>query len=273
MGSGCNGIDCPGLNNHDHEDDTLSCYPANWQPAADELSGKTLLVTGAGDGIGRAVAIACAEHGAEVLLLGRTESKLEAVYDAIVATGAPEPGIIPTDLGRVNHDALCALASELSQSLPKLDGLIHNASILGDRKPIAQTSAALWHEVMQINLNASFMLTQTLLPLLTKAPAASVVFTSSGVGRVGRAYWGAYAVSKFATEGLMQVLADELAGTSQIRVNSLNPGAVNTAMRRMAYPGEQPSNNLSPEDLVDNWLFLMSDASANINGQALSAQA
>jgi NAD(P)-dependent dehydrogenase (short-subunit alcohol dehydrogenase family) len=182
------------------------------------------------------------------------------------------PGIIPTDLGRVNHDALCELAAELSQSISKLDGLIHNASILGDRKPIAQTSAALWHEVMQVNLNAGFMLTQTLLPLLTEAPAASVLFTSSGVGRVGRAYWGAYAASKFATEGLMQVLADELASTSNIRVNSLNPGAVNTAMRRTAYPGEPPSKNPSPADLIDNWLFLMSDASSHLNGQALSAQ-
>ena len=250
----------------------MSCFPSHWQPETDELLGKTILITGAGDGIGRAVAIACAEHGAEVLLLGRTESKLEAVYDAIVAAGGPVPGIIPTDLGRVSHDVLCGLAAELSQSISKLDGLIHNASILGDRKPIAQTSAALWHEVMQVNLNAGFMLTQTLLPLLTEAPAASVLFTSSGVGRVGRAYWGAYAASKFATEGLMQVLADELASTSNIRVNSVNPGAVNTAMRRTAYPGEPPSKNPSPADLIDNWLFLMSDASSHLNGQALSAQ-
>jgi NAD(P)-dependent dehydrogenase (short-subunit alcohol dehydrogenase family) len=116
------------------------------------------------------------------------------------------------------------------------------------------------------------MLTQVLLPLLDQAPQASIVFTSSGVGRKGRAYWGAYAVSKFATEGMMQVLADELSETTRIRVNSLNPGAVNTAMRRAAYPGERPDNNPSPEALMAIWIWLMSNASVGINGKALNAQ-
>lgn len=250
----------------------MNRFPENWRPASDEFADKTFLITGAGDGIGRAVALSCARHGAEVLLLGRTESKLETVYDTIVAEGGRTPGIIPTDLAQVSYDALCTLAAELSQSMPKLDGLVHNASILGDRKPIAQTSAALWHQVMQVNVNASFMLTQVLLPLLMAAPRASVVFTSSGVGRIGRAFWGAYAVSKFATEGLMQVLADELGTTSQVRANSLNPGPVNTAMRRAAYPGEHPDTHPKPEELVNHWLWLLSDASAGIHGQMLSAQ-
>lgn len=250
----------------------MTFVPADWTPASDELSGKTVLVTGAGDGIGKAAALAYASYGAEVLLLGRTEAKLEAVYDQIVAAGGVTPGIIPTDLGEVSHDALCALAGELSQSLDKLDGLLHNASILGDRKPMAQTSAAIWHKVMQTNVNAGFMLTQTLLPLLEAAPKASVVFTSSSVGRQGRAFWGAYAVSKFATEGMMQVLADELGGITQIRVNSLNPGPVNTPMRRTAYPAEHPDSNPKAEDLMAAWVYLMSDASAHLNGEALSAQ-
>lgn len=250
----------------------MTFVPQGWQPAPDELSGKTILVTGAGDGIGRAAALAYAQHGAEVLLLGRTEAKLEAVYDEIVAAGGAEPGIIPTDLGTVTHDALCALAGELGGSLTKLDGLLHNASILGDRKPMAQTHASTWHKVMQVNVNAAFMLTQTLLPLLEAAPKASVVFTSSGVGRKGRAFWGAYAVSKFATEGMMQVLADELGEATGVRVNSLNPGAVNTAMRRTAYPAEPPTTNPHPEALMTAWVYLMSDASAGTNGQALSAQ-
>lgn len=246
--------------------------PQNWQAASDELANKTILVTGAGDGIGKAAALAYAAAGAEVLLLGRTESKLDAVYDAIVAAGAREPAVIPCDLSQVNYDALCDLAGELGQSLCKLDGLLHNASVLGDRKPMAQTSTATWQTVMQVNVNAAFMLTQVLLPLLNEAPKASVIFTSSGVGRKGRAFWGAYATSKFATEGMMQVLADELAGTSNIRVNSLNPGAINTAMRRMAYPAEQPTSNPKPEDIMDRWVYLMSDASGHLNGQALSAQ-
>ena len=125
---------------------------------------------------------------------------------------------------------------------------------------------------MQVNVNSAFMLTQALLPMLEQAPLASVVFTSSGVGRKGRAFWGGYAVSKFATEGLMQVLADELGGISNIRVNSLNPRAVNTAMRRTAYPAEPPNTNPDPDALMLHWLYLMSDDSEAINGSALSAQ-
>ena len=250
----------------------MTFIPPNWSARSNELSGKTILVTGAGAGIGKAAALAYAQHGAEVLLLGKTEAKLEAVYDQIVSAGGPEPGIIPTDLSQVSHDALCALADELAGSVGKLDGLLHNASLLGDRKPMAQTSAATWHQVMQVNVNAAFMLTQTLLPLLERAPKASLVFTSSGVGRRGRAFWGAYAVSKFATEGMMQVLADELGGTTNIRTNSLNPGAVNTAMRRTAYPAEHPETNPLPQALMAAWVYLMSDDSAALNGQALNAQ-
>ena len=250
----------------------MTFLPDQWLPQADALAGKTILVTGAGDGIGKAAALSFAQHGAEVLLLGRTEAKLEAVYDTIVAEGGVEPGIIPTDLAKAGHDDLIALAGELASEIPKLDGLLHNASVLGDRKPLAQTSAALWHQVMQVNVNATFMLTQALLPMLEQAPLASVVFTSSGVGRRGRAFWGAYAVSKFATEGLMQVLADELGAISNIRVNSLNPGAVNTTMRRTAYPAEPPTTNPTPEALMQHWLYLMSDDSKDINGQALSVQ-
>lgn len=250
----------------------MSFVPTAWTPAVDELAGKTILVTGAGDGIGRAAAIAYANYGAEVLLVGRTEAKLEAVYDQITADGGVTPAIIPVDLATVSHDALCALAGELGDSLEKLDGLLHNASILGDRKPMAQTSAAKWHEVMQVNVNAAFMLTQTLLPLLDAAPRASLVFTSSSVGRVGRAFWGPYSVSKFATEGMMQVFADELGSTSQIRVNSLNPGPVRTTMRRTAYPAEPPTDSPAPESLMNVWVYLMSDASSHLNGEALSAQ-
>lgn len=246
--------------------------PTEWSASHTELQGKTILITGASEGIGRAASLAYAAYGAEVLLLSRNEARLEALYDEIVDLGAPEPALLPMDLARATHDDFVTLAGSLGEVLPKLDGLLHNASLLGDRKPIAQTRAATWHDVMQVNVNAGFMLTQTLLPLLDQAPSASVVFTSSGVGRTGRAYWGSYAVSKFATEGLMQVLADELGATSTIRVNSLNPGAVNTAMRRSAYPAEPPTTNPSPEDIIREWVYLMSDASSELNGEALNAQ-
>lgn len=246
--------------------------PANYQPAADLLQGKTLLVTGAGDGIGRAAALAYAAHGATVVLLGRTESKLEQVYDDIEAAGGPRPGLVALDLATATEDNLVHLASGLAEEFPHLDGLLHNASILGERRPIESASYAAWQEVMQVNVNAQFLLTRHLLPLLQAAPSASIIFTSSGVGRTGKAYWGAYAVSKFATEGFMQVLASELENTSRVRVNSLNPGATNTAMRRTAYPGEEPTDNPSPEDIMETYLFLMGDDSAGITGQAFNAR-
>jgi NAD(P)-dependent dehydrogenase (short-subunit alcohol dehydrogenase family) len=246
--------------------------PPHYLPRADLLAGKTILVTGAGDGIGRSAALTYASHGACVLLLGRTGSKLEAVYDGIEAAGGSKPGIIEMDLSTAPEDSYATLADNLGSEFPCLDGILHNAALLGDRRPIAKAGYAGWLEVMQVNVNAQFLLTRALLPLLQMAPAASIILTSSGVGRVGKAYWGAYAVSKFATEGFMQVLASELEHTSNIRVNSLNPRATNTAMRRAAYPAETPTNNPAPEDIMNAYLFLMGDDSAGITGRAFDAR-
>ena len=250
----------------------MSFVPEGWQASSSELAGKTVLVTGANRGIGEAVALSCAQHGAEVLLLGRDEEKLAQVYDHIVDLGCPTPGIIPLDLTTHDTSLYDTLADELSEAKVVLDGLVHNASVLGERRALSQTSPASWDEVLQVNLTAVFLLTRALMPLLEAATAASIVLTSSGVGRRGKAYWGAYAISKFATEGYMQVLAEELGATSSVRVNSLNPGAVNTGMRRMAYPGETPDTNPMPSALTDRWLYLLSDASCELHGQALSAQ-
>lgn len=246
--------------------------PQDYQAPADLLRDKVILVTGAGDGIGRAAAQAFAAHGATLVLLGRSLDKLEAVYDAIEAAGGTQPALFPLDLATATEQDCQQLSTALEQTFGRLDGLLHNASLLGERRPIASTSWTSWQEVMQVNVNAAFLLTRALLPLLERAPQASVVFTSSGVGRRGRAYWGAYAVSKFATEGLMQVLADELENTSRVRANSLNPGATNTAMRRSAYPAEEPTRNPSPEDILPAYLYLMGDDSIGVTGQALDAQ-
>jgi NAD(P)-dependent dehydrogenase (short-subunit alcohol dehydrogenase family) len=251
---------------------TVLHIPANYRPRADLLAGKTILVSGAGDGIGRAAALNYAHHGATVLLLGRTGSKLEAVYDEIEATGGPRPAIIELDLATASERSYSNLASSLEQEFSCLDGLLHNAALLGDRRPIANAGYASWSDVMQVNVNAQFLLTRYLLPLLHRAPIASIIFTSSSVGRTGKAYWGAYAVSKFATEGFMQVLAGELENTSRIRVNSLNPRATNTAMRRTAYPAEPPGNNPSPQDIMPAYLFLMGDDSAGVTGRAFDAR-
>ena len=246
--------------------------PTDYKPAPDLLAGKHVLVTGAGDGIGRAAALSFAQHDATVILLGRTVAKLESVYDEIEAAGGPQPAIFPMDLASCGETECAELASSVEENFGKLDGLLHNASVLGDRRPIDSATYAGWQEVMQVNVNAQFLLTRHLLPLLQAAPSASILFTSSGVGRKGRAFWGAYAVSKFATEGFMQVLADELENTCAVRVNSLNPGATNTAMRRAAYPSEHPEANPSPQDIMPAYLYLMGDDSLDVNGQALSVR-
>ncbi|HHH38473.1 MAG TPA: YciK family oxidoreductase [Sedimenticola sp.] len=242
----------------------------DYQPPKDLLTGRTILVTGAGDGIGRAASLAFAAHGATVILLGRTLAKLERVYDAIEEAGGSQPAIYPMNLeGATEHDYL-EMAETLSKEFGSLEGLLHNAAQLRLLSRIDDYDAQTWFQVMQVNLNAPFMLTQACLPLLRKARDASLVFTSDTVGRKAKAYWGAYAVSKFGIEGLMQVLAEELRGSSAIRVNSLDPGPTRTNLRAHAYPGEDPSTVKPPEDLMPLYLWLMGPDSAGTHGQALS---
>ncbi|MDF1692941.1 MAG: YciK family oxidoreductase [Zhongshania sp.] len=246
--------------------------PSDFNATPKCLAGKTILVTGAGDGIGRAAALSFAEHGATVILLGRTVEKLEAVYDEIEAAGYPQAAIYPVHLrGAVMKDYE-ELANTIEREFGRLDGLLHNAGILGQRRTLAQTTVDSWDDVLHVNITAAFMMTQALLPMLAAADSASVVLTSSSVGRKGRAFWGAYAVSKFATEGFMQVLADEEFELNNTRVNTINPGATQTVMRRTAYPGENPQDNPLPEAIMPLYLYLMSDASRAVNGQQFDAQ-
>jgi NAD(P)-dependent dehydrogenase (short-subunit alcohol dehydrogenase family) len=238
----------------------------------DLLKGRTILVTGAGRGIGAAAAKTYAAHGATVLLLGKTESNLSAVYDEIEAAGHPQPVVIPFNLETALAHQYDELAVMIENEFGHIDGVLHNASIIGPRTPLEQLSGDNFMRVMQVNVNAMFMLTATLLPLLKLAPDASVVFTSSSVGRKGRAYWGAYGVSKFATEGLMQTLADEVADVTNVRANSINPGATRTDMRAHAYPGENPLNNPLPAEIMPVYLYLMGPDSQGVNGQAFDAQ-
>ncbi len=250
----------------------MTTDPHRYRAPAHLLAGRNVLVTGAGEGIGRAAALCFAAHGATVILLGRKQQNLDAVYDAIVASHAPEPIIQVLDLGSATEEHYSVLAGQIEDELGCLHGLLHNAALLGPRKPLDQYPLKDWRELMTVNVEAGFMLTKALLPALREAPAASVVFTSSGVGRRGKAFWGAYAVSKFATEGLCQVLADELGSTSQVRVNCINPGATNTAMRRAAYPAEVPTRNPDPEGIMAAYLYLMGDDSLGVNGRSLDAQ-
>lgn len=244
----------------------------DYQARPDLLQGKVILVTGAGDGIGRVAARHFAAHGATLVLLGRTVKKLTSLYDEIEQHGGPQPAIYPMNLEGATPKDYDDLASSLREAFGRLDGLLLNAAELGSLTPIEHYPIETWYKVLQVNLHANFMLTQACLPLLKAAPHASVLFSSSSVGHQGRAYWGAYAVSKSAGEGLMQVLADELESQTQVRVNSLNPGKCRTQMRAKAYPAEDRNSLPSPESLMPAYLYLMGDDSLELNGQSLHAQ-
>lgn len=243
-----------------------------YQAPEDLLKDRIILVTGAGDGIGRVAAKTYAAHGATVILLGRTLEKLEHVYDEIEAAGHPQPALVPLNLESAQEHDFIELTNTLEQEFGKLDGILHNAGLLGVRTPIESYDPVIWQQVMQVNVNAPFMLTQILMPLLERSDNASIIFTSSGVGRKSKAYWGAYAVSKFATEGMMQTLADEVSNISSIRSNCINPGATRTQMRADAYPAENPATVTTPEDIMPLYLYLMGKDSIEVNGQSLDAQ-
>jgi NAD(P)-dependent dehydrogenase (short-subunit alcohol dehydrogenase family) len=246
--------------------------PRGHVPAPDELRGRVILVTGAGSGIGRAVSIALARAGAEVILLGRTVKKLEGVHAEIRELGAPEASIVPLDLERALAADYEKVAAAIQERFGRLDGLLHNAALLGVLTPIDQYDVPTFMRVMHVNVTAAFVLTQHLLPLLRASQDASVLFTSSGVGKRGRAYWGAYAVSKFATEGLAQVLAHETEGNSAVRANIIDPGRTRTAMRRQAYPSEAQETLPTPESLTGAYVALLGPASRGVTGRRFEAQ-
>jgi NAD(P)-dependent dehydrogenase (short-subunit alcohol dehydrogenase family) len=245
--------------------------PRQYQPPPQVLRDRIILVTGAGDGIGRAVAVALAAHSATVVLSGRTVRKLEQTYDDILAQGSPQPSIAPLDLEKALAGDYDTLADAIERNYGRLDGLLHNAGLLGQLSPIEHYDVPTWVRVMHVNVNAAFALTQVCIPLLKKSSDASVLFTSSDAGRHGRALWGAYGVSKFAIEGLSQVLADELEPAG-VRVNCLNPGRARTRMRLQAYPAEDRSTIPEPGALVAPYIYLLGPASRGITGRSLNCQ-
>ncbi|MDJ0905085.1 MAG: YciK family oxidoreductase [Woeseiaceae bacterium] len=250
----------------------MDIEPRDYDCPNDILRNRIILITGASDGIGRALALEAARLGAQVILHGRNVAKLEKVYDAIEALGsAPRPSIVVMDLATADSGAYQSLADSLAAEFGRLDGLVLNAGILGDRFSIEQYDPSQWQQVMHVNVTSAFVLTQLCLPLLQQSEDASVIFTSSGVGRQGRAFWGAYAVSKFATEGLSQVLADEHRHSS-LRVNCVNPGATRTDMRLAAYPAEDRDELKRPEDILPAYVYLLGPDSKGVTGESFDAQ-
>lgn len=246
-----------------------SFLPADWEPTPDLLRERIILLTGAANGIGRALADALAAHGATLVLLDKDVHGLELAYDEIVAAGHPEPALYPMDLAGAGPDDYIALAETLEREFGRLDGLINNAAELGALIPVSNFETELWFRTLQVDLNAPCLLTMACLGLLNASRDASVVFVSDAVGRHGKAYWGAYGVAKAGLEGFMQILADELEANTPVRVNSIDPGPVLTGLRRTAYPGEHSATLKTPADVVKPFLFLASTASRGITGRQL----
>jgi NAD(P)-dependent dehydrogenase (short-subunit alcohol dehydrogenase family) len=242
------------------------------------LRGRVIAITGAGDGIGRMLALAAAQSGAQLVLIGRTVKRLEAVHAEIAALTTPAgpvpaASIAPLDLEQALAPDYERLAAAVQERYGRLDGLVHNAALLGTLAPIEHIDMLSWVRVLHVNLTAAFALTKVLMPALRASADAALIFTSSSVGRRGRANWGAYAVSKFGVEGLSQVLADELAGNSSVRVNAVNPGPARTRMRRQAYPGEDPAQPIDPASIVGPYLWLLGPDSRGVTGRSVDCQA
>lgn len=237
-----------------------------------ELSGRVIAITGATGGIGRALCLAAAAQGAGLVLLARNERKLRALHAELEQIAPGVALMAPLDLEKAVAADYDRIAAAIEGKYGRLDGLVHCAALLGTLTPIDQYDVPTWCRVLHVNLTAAFALTQVLLPALRRSTDASVIFTSSGVGRRGRAYWGAYAVSKFAVEGFVQVLADELAGNSTVRVNAINPGKMRTTMRRQAYPSENLLSLPLPETVLEPYLKLLGPRGAGITGQSLDCQ-
>ncbi len=239
---------------------------------AASLGERVILVTGAGVGIGRAVALAFAAHGAQVVLLDRDVKAIERVYDEIELGGGARPALLPFDLGTADAAVYAGAAATLAQEFGRLDGLLHNAAELGTLTPIELYDPDVWTRVLQVNLTAPFLLTRACLPLLKQSADASVVFTSADVGRQGRAYWGAYGAAAHAIEGLVQILADELAANTRIRVNSIDPGPARTRLRAQAYPAEPTEASVPPEEITATYVYLMGAESRGVSGRAFTAE-
>lgn len=245
----------------------------DYQAPTDLLRDRVILVTGAGDGIGRAAALSYARFGATVILLGRTIAKLEAVYDQIEEQKLPQAAIYPMNLEGAAVKDYEEMAQRIEHEFGRLDGILHNAAELGVLTPMQQYEPEMWYRVLQVNLTAPFLITRACLAQLNRAPDASVLFVSDRVGRRGHAYWGAYGVAKFGLEGLMQMFAEETETHTKIRFNSIDPGAVLTRMRRSAFPAEDPAELPTPEHIMAPFLYLMGPDSKGVTGKQFDAQA
>ena len=250
----------------------MTQFSSDYLPTNETLSNKVIVVTGAGDGIGKSAALTYAKYGATVILMGRTIAKLEQVYDLIEKEGNSKAAIYPINFeGAVEKDYI-DMAIKLDEEFGRVDGLLINAAILGPHTPISNYSIDNWLQIIQVNLNSPFMMIQALTPLLEKSDHGSVITTSSSVANKGRAFWGGYAVTKAGLKNLTEILAEEWDGTCSIRINSINPGGTRTSMRASAYPAENPADVPAPEQHMSLYCYLMSDDSVGVSGEYFNAR-
>jgi len=228
------------------------------------LEEKIILITGAGDGIGRAAAKSFAAHGATVILLGRTIKKLEQVYDEIESAGHPQPAIFPLNLETATPKDYDDLGDNIKNEFGRLDGLLNNAAQVGGLTPIQHYDIGLWARIINVNLNAPFLICQVCIPLLQQGADSAMVFSTD---HCTRAYWGAYGVAKHGQEALLNILADELNTDRPVRVNGIDPGAVRTNLRAQNYPGEDANTLPKPEDVIAPYLYFMGPDSKGTTGQ------
>jgi len=244
----------------------IRTIPDAYTPADGALAERTILITGAATGIGRAMARAAADAGATVVLLDRQLRGLEKVYDEIEKDGGPQPALYPLDLLGASPDDYAELVDRLWDSLGGIDTLVHNAAELGQPAPLAHYDIESWYRTLQINLNAPFLLTRACLPLLLAAQSPRLLFVSDSAGRQGKPFTGAYGVSKWGLEGLLQTLVAELPDDTPLLASSVNPGPVRTALRRKAYPAEPAESHPPPESVAGRLLFTVDPANPVTQG-------
>ena len=243
--------------------------PDDYQPAPDLLRGRVILVTGAGQGLGQAVALACAQHGATVALLGRKPEKLEKTYDAITAAGGAEPAIVPLDLAAADTPAFEQLAQLIRRDLQRLDGIAHCAAHFLPLRPMADQTLEQWLAFWRVNVAAPFALTRACLPLLTAAPESSVVLTGETHGLAPKAFWGGFAVSKSALTAMAAIWSEELERLGRPRVNVLVPGPILSPQRRQSHPGEDPKSLRTAGEAARAFVWLLGPDGKDANGETL----
>ena len=229
------------------------------------MKNKVILITGANKGIGKTLSLEFSKMGVNIVLLGRNEESLDSVYDEIITTTSTKPLIIKCDLSDIDNKSAKQINDEIMGVYGRLDGVICNAAKPGKMSTIEDYEEDIWKEVFNINLHSAFIISKEILPALKAAPNGRIIFTSSGVAEVGKAFWGAYSASKFAVKGLAEILRDELDTTSNVKVFNYDPGKTRTSMRALAYPAENPQDLKEPKVLFNDYLWFFSDESQTSN--------